>query len=85
LFVVRTPARDQLRQHLSERGIETLVHYPVPIPRQPALAPSDPRQCPVADRICAEVLSLPMYPALTDADIAAVVDAVNRYSPTCAS
>jgi hypothetical protein len=50
---------------LRARGlIETLIHYPVPIPRQPALASERPADCPVADRVCAEVLSLPLYPAL---------------------
>ena len=44
-------------------GIETLIHYPVPIPRQPALASESPAVCPVADRVCAEVLSLPLHPA----------------------
>jgi dTDP-4-amino-4,6-dideoxygalactose transaminase len=85
LFPVLAPDRLALQAHLGGRGIETFIHYPVPIPRQPALATVEPRQCPVADRICAEVLSLPMYPALTDADIAAVVDAANRYSSSCAS
>ena len=85
LFPVLAPDRQAVQAHLGARGIETFIHYPVPIPRQPALAPVDPRQCPVADRICNQVLSLPMYPALSDADIAAVVGAVNRYSPSCAS
>jgi dTDP-4-amino-4,6-dideoxygalactose transaminase len=85
LFPLLAPDRQAVQTHLEARGIETFIHYPVPIPRQPALATTDPRQCPAADRICAEVLSLPLYPALTDADIAAVVDAVNRYSPSCAS
>jgi dTDP-4-amino-4,6-dideoxygalactose transaminase len=85
LFPVLAPERPAVQAHLGARGIETFIHYPVPIPRQPALAPLDPQQCPVTDRICAEVLSLPMYPALSDADISAVVDAVNRYAPSCAS
>jgi dTDP-4-amino-4,6-dideoxygalactose transaminase len=44
--------------------VETLVHYPIPIPRQPALANEDPAECPIADRVCAELVSLPMYPSL---------------------
>ena len=50
LFVVRTPARDALQAHLAANGIETLIHYPVPIPRQPALASAMPADCPVAAR-----------------------------------
>lgn len=64
LFPVLSAERDRVRQHLSAAGIETLIHYPVPIPRQPALASVDPAQCPVADRVCGEVFSLPLYPSL---------------------
>jgi dTDP-4-amino-4,6-dideoxygalactose transaminase len=80
LFPVLTPHRDAVQAHLGGRGIETFIHYPVPISRQPALATTDPQPCPNADRVCAEVLSLPMYPALTDADVAAVVAGVNAFS-----
>jgi dTDP-4-amino-4,6-dideoxygalactose transaminase len=81
LFPVLTPRRAELQHHLAACGIETLVHYPVPIPRQPALAPTDPRPCPVADRVCAEVLSLPLYPSMSDAAAAAVVAALNAFCP----
>jgi dTDP-3-amino-3,4,6-trideoxy-alpha-D-glucose transaminase len=76
LFVVRSRARNALQTGLAARGIETLVHYPVPIPRQPALAGTQPADCPVADRVCDEVVSLPLHPALADADVARVAAAV---------
>jgi dTDP-4-amino-4,6-dideoxygalactose transaminase len=79
LFVVRSrdqAARAALQQRLAARGIETLIHYPVPIPRQPALAGSAPADCPIAARVCDEVLSLPMYPALRGADVARVAEAI---------
>jgi dTDP-4-amino-4,6-dideoxygalactose transaminase len=79
LFPVLTPRREAFMAHMTSRGVETLIHYPVPIPRQPALAAFDPAQCPVADRICAEVLSLPIYPALRDADISAVAAAAASF------
>jgi dTDP-4-amino-4,6-dideoxygalactose transaminase len=72
LFPVLTPHRATFQQHMRECGIETLIHYPVPIPRQPALAGATPAVCPVADRVSAEVVSLPMYPALSDAQVAEV-------------
>jgi dTDP-4-amino-4,6-dideoxygalactose transaminase len=50
----------------------------VPIPRQPALATEDPAVCPVADRICREVLSLPLHPDLAPETVDAVVEAVTR-------
>jgi len=79
LFVVRSrdhAARAAVQQRLAARGIETLIHYPVPIPRQPALAGSAPAECPIAARVCDEVLSLPMYPALRSADVARVAEAI---------
>ena len=54
--------RDALKARLEAQGVETLIHYPVPIPRQPAVATEDPADCPVANRICNELLSLPLYP-----------------------
>jgi dTDP-3-amino-3,4,6-trideoxy-alpha-D-glucose transaminase len=79
LFVVRSrdhAARAALQERLAARGIETLIHYPVPISRQPALAGSSPADCPIAARVCDEVLSLPMYPALRSADVARVAEAI---------
>ena len=72
LFVVRSGRRSALHQHFAEAGVGTLIHYPVPIPRQPALAAESPAPCPVADAVCNEVLSLPLHPALDEADVARV-------------
>ena len=79
LFVVRAPGpgrRDALQRHLAAAGLETLVHYPVPIPRQPAFAGLAPADCPRAARACDEVLSLPLHPGLGDAEIDRVAGAV---------
>jgi dTDP-4-amino-4,6-dideoxygalactose transaminase len=81
LFPVLTPARPALQAHLASVGVETLIHYPVPIPRQPALAVTRPAHCPVADRICAEIVSLPMYPALTDEAATRVAGAAAAFPP----
>ena len=62
--------------HLAAAGIETLVHYPVPIPRQPALAAETPTDCPEGNRACDEVLSLPLHPGLEMTDVEAVVASV---------
>jgi dTDP-4-amino-4,6-dideoxygalactose transaminase len=66
LFPVLSAEREAIRERLRGQGIETLVHYPVAIPRQPALATEDPADCPIANRICDEVFSLPLYPQLSD-------------------
>jgi dTDP-4-amino-4,6-dideoxygalactose transaminase len=81
LFPVLTPHRDRLQGLLKAEGIETLIHYPVPIPRQPALQSEAPATCPVADRVCAEILSLPLYPAIPDDHLAIVADAIRRFEP----
>lgn len=81
LFPVLSTDRPALQAHLSASGVETLIHYPVPIPRQPALAAARPRPCPVTDRICGQVLSLPLYPMLADADVRAIIAAVNALPP----
>jgi hypothetical protein len=64
------PRRDELRAWLKQCGIETLVHYPVPVPMQPAMRPYVPRgsEFPAADRASRELLSLPLYPDLTEAE-----------------
>jgi dTDP-4-amino-4,6-dideoxygalactose transaminase len=79
LFVVRSAARADLQQHLAAQGVETLVHYPIPLPHQPALRSEDPRECPVANAACNEVLSLPVHSALTSSDIAEVAAAIRSF------
>ena len=69
------------RQHMRAHGVETLVHYPIPIPNQPALASETPARCPLADRICDELVSLPMYPSLTIEQVHHVTAAVQAFAP----
>jgi dTDP-4-amino-4,6-dideoxygalactose transaminase len=76
LFPVLTPDRDRLQADLRGSGVETLVHYPIPIPRQPALAAYAGGSCPVADRVTREVLSLPLYPSLSDEAVDTVAAAL---------
>ncbi len=79
LFVIRSGSRDELRSHLASRGVETLVHYPIPIPRQPALGSQQPAACPIADRVCPELLSLPLHPAMRDEDVERVAHAIGAF------
>ena len=81
LFVIATPQRDSLSAYLKERGIQTLVHYPTPIHRQPAFASLGYREgnFPVAERAAAEALSLPLYPELTDWEADEVIAAVRGF------
>lgn len=79
-FVIRVPAsrRDQLAQHLAEREIETAVHYPTPLHLQPALAwlGHRPGDFPNAERAAQDSLALPIFPELTNGQLARVTDAV---------
>jgi dTDP-4-amino-4,6-dideoxygalactose transaminase len=78
LYVVRTPERDRLRARLAAAGIGGDVHYPTPLHLQPAFAGLGYRagDFPVAERLCREVLSLPLNPWLTDDDVREVARAV---------
>ena len=79
LYVVEYCRRDQLRDALRSRGVETLIHYPIPPFRQKAYATmeTDASRWPIADRLADEVLSLPMGPHLSEDDARTVVDAVH--------
>lgn len=83
LFVVRTPHRDRLRAYLAERGIGTLVHYPTPIYLQDAYRDLGlgPGTCPVAEEAAGQILSLPLHPHLTEAEVDAVCEAIRTFSP----
>lgn len=77
LFVVRHPRRDAFARALAELGVGTLVHYPVPLHQQAAFAdPAGMPRLPVAEQACAEILSLPLYPELSDELAQRVVEAV---------
>ena len=67
LYVIRTQDRDAMMSHLNSEGIGTGLHYPVPLHLQNAYASLNYREgeCPVAERVAAEILSLPMFPHLT--------------------
>jgi dTDP-3-amino-3,4,6-trideoxy-alpha-D-glucose transaminase len=80
LFVVRTTHRDALQRHLAAAGVETLVHYPVPIPEQPAMAGANPDSCPRAAMACDMVISLPLHPGLDEAAIDAVAAAIVAFA-----
>jgi dTDP-4-amino-4,6-dideoxygalactose transaminase len=79
-YVVRTPERDRLRVFLKERGIGTLVHYPVPPHRQEAYREWNNLSFPITEKIHEEVLSFPISPILTRREISHVINSVNSFS-----
>jgi dTDP-4-amino-4,6-dideoxygalactose transaminase len=78
LYVVRTPDRDALRAHLDLKGVQTQIHYPVPVHLQPAYARLGYAKgaFPNAERACAEVVSLPLNPGLSETDQQLVIEAL---------
>jgi len=80
LYVVQTEERVLLQQSLAEAGVQTGIHYPVPVHLQPAYASLRYKQgdFPEAERQAARVLSLPMYPELTDEQLNLVAEAIHQ-------
>ena len=81
LYVIQTDRRDALRQHLSEHGIGTGIHYPVPLHLQPAYRDLGygNGDFPVAEHVADRILSLPMYPELSDEAVAETVASVATF------
>jgi dTDP-4-amino-4,6-dideoxygalactose transaminase len=81
LYVLRTPDRDRLRQHMTGQGVETGLHYPVPIHRQPCLAHLDLDRdgYPEADRWANQGLSLPVFAGMTIEQQDRVIAAVRSF------
>jgi dTDP-4-amino-4,6-dideoxygalactose transaminase len=77
LFPVRVSRREELQAAMADDGIETLIHYPVPLNRQPALRPYRSHECPVASRAAGELVSLPLHPGLANADVRRIAASVN--------
>lgn len=79
-FVVRTPEREQLRRALSDAQIGSAILYPLATHQQPAYRHLAVGGFPNAEKICRELLCLPMHPALNDADVDEVIATVNRWA-----
>ena len=77
-YVIRHERRDDLVAHLRNSGIEVLISWQKPVHQQKALG-LDHFNLPVTERISAEVISLPMYPELTDEEVQYVIEAVKKY------
>jgi dTDP-3-amino-2,3,6-trideoxy-4-keto-D-glucose/dTDP-3-amino-3,4,6-trideoxy-alpha-D-glucose/dTDP-2,6-dideoxy-D-kanosamine transaminase len=80
LAVVRSAKRESLRRHLHAAGVATGIHFPIPDHRQPVAADTK-RTLPITERACAEVLSLPCFPAMTTNEVDYVIEACNRWAP----
>ena len=81
LFVIRTNKRDELKKYFEEKGIQTAIHYPVPIHMVPSMKFLDYKKgdFPESEKACEEILSLPMYPELKDKEVKRVVDEIGLF------
>ena len=86
LYVIQTPMRDQLQERLKGQGIATGIHYPIPVHLQAAMKSYGYRtgDLPVTERIVGEILSLPLYPELSDAELEYVAQAIQEFHKTAA-
>jgi len=80
-YTIRVARRDELQVFMKQRGIGTMIYYPVPLHLQEIYAPLGlrPGSFPEAERAAGEVLSLPMYPELTGEQIEEVVLAIGEF------
>lgn len=80
-YVIRTPRRDLLRTHLREKDIGTLIHYPVPVHRQPAYAERSREKIslPLTEGVAGKILSLPIYPELTAGEVRTVAGEIKAW------
>ena len=79
VFPVRTERRDEFQAYLTEKGVQTVIHYPIPPHRQPAYTEWHGLSLPITEKIHETILSLPISPVMTDDEVAEVIAAVNAW------
>lgn len=79
-YVIRTECREDLMHYLKQHGIATAIHYPVPVHRQPAYSTRYQQQSlPVTEGIAGTILSLPMFPELTDIEVQYIISTIKAF------
>ena len=79
VFIIRTFSRDKLQTYLTEEGIQTLIHYPIPPHKQLAYKGWNNQSFPITEKIHKEVLSLPISPVMIDSEVDSVVQCMNKF------
>ena len=77
LFVIMHNQRDKLQQYLTKKGIQTLIHYPIPVHMQKAYSVS--AKVPITEEICSKILSLPIYPWLYEDEVKEISKHINEF------
>lgn len=79
LFVIRTQEREKFQNYLTENGIQTLIHYPIPPHKQQAYKEMNHLSFSITEKIHEEVLSLPISPVMEDGEVTKVIEILNQY------
>jgi len=79
IFPIRTEKRDELQKYLSDNGVQTIIHYPIPPHKQECYADWNTRSYPVTELIHAQELSLPISPVITDEEVSKVIRLINEW------
>jgi dTDP-4-amino-4,6-dideoxygalactose transaminase len=79
LFVVKCRRRDALAEYLKKNGIGALIHYSLPMNKQSVFPEQREEKFSSSEKFTAEILSLPLYPEMTDEEAAYVVEIVNNF------
>ena len=81
LFVIRSKHRDALQKHLNDRGIQTGIHYPIPLHLQVAMEQFGCKSgdCPVSEKLASEILSLPIFPEMTEEQVKEVCNTIAAF------
>lgn len=80
VFPVRVRNRAEFQQYLSDNGIQTVIHYPIPPHRQPAYTEWHNLSLPITEKIHKEIISLPISPVMTEEDVCKIVQKINNYN-----
>lgn len=79
VFVIRSEKRDELQAYLTENGIQTLIHYPIPPHQQQAYKEWNELSFPISEKIHDEVLSFPISPVMSEDEIKQIIEVVNKF------
>ena len=79
LYVIKTDNRNRLQIYLDDQGIQTLIHYPLPLHLQPCFIKNNNSRLPIAEENSKKILSLPLYPELNDTEVAYISERINSF------
>lgn len=79
VFIIRTAEREKLQNYLTENGVQTLIHYPIPPHKQEAYKEWNNLSFPISEKIHEEVLSLPISPVMSDDEVTEIIQVINKF------